>query len=248
MPELVTVVDQAEATNPFARLITVFTAPTKAFEGVKAKPAWWVPFLVASVVGIVFGYVLLAKIGIPALVDGVVHQSSRLQDQLASATPEQAAKIRNQLSGQFKYYYVAPVFSIVIALICSGLLLAATNFGAGGKATYSQMLGVWFYGTLPLTLFYLLVIAAVFAGVASDPFNMQNAIGTNPGFYLSDSELPKMLIALLSSIDIFALWTAAMLTIGISTVAGIKRGAAAAVVIGCWVVVILLKMAGAAFG
>jgi hypothetical protein len=248
MPELDTAVDQAEGLNPFTRIVTVFTAPSKAFEGVKVRPAWWVPFIVASLVAIVFGFVMVEKIGLTALVDGAVHQSSRLQDQLASATPEQAAKIRNQMSGQFKYYYVAPVFSIVIGLISAGMLLAAANFGAGGKATYGQMLGVWFYGTLPLTVFYLLVVAAIFGGVASDPFNMQNAIGTNPGFYLADSDLPKVLIALLSSIDLFAIWTAVILTIGVSTVAEIKRGAAAAVVCGCWVLVILLKMAGAAFG
>jgi len=128
------------------------------------------------------------------------------------------------------------------------VLLATANFGAGGKATFKQMLGVWFYGTLPLTVFSLLVIVAVYAGAASDPFNIKNAIGTNPGFYLADSELPKMLVPLLSAIDIFAIWTAVLLTIGVSTVAGIKRGAAAVVVVGWWLVVILLQTAGAAFG
>ena len=248
MSELSVAVEETTVSNPFARIVTVFAAPSKAFADVKKSSGWWAPFLLASVVGIVFGYVLIAKIGIPALVDGAIHQSTRLQDQMGSATPETAAKIRSQMSGQFKFYYLSPVFSIVIGLMAAGVLLAAANFVAGGKATYKQMLGVWFYGTLPLTVFYLLVIAAVFGGVASDPFNMNNAIGTNPGFYLSDSELPKMLIALLSSIDLFAIWTAVMLTIGVSTVAEIKRGAAAAVVIGGWVVVILLKVAGAAFG
>lgn len=247
MAELTAEAVESSEMSPTARLVGVFTAPGKAFEGVKINSAWWVPFLVASLVGIAFGYVLVARIGLPALVDGAIHQSTRLQDQLTSATPEQATKIRNQLGGQVKYYYLAPVFSLVFGLACAGVLLAGANFGAGGKATYKQMLGVWFYGTLPLTVFYVLVIAAIFGGVASDPFNMQNAIGTNPGFYLSDSELPKMLIALLSSIDIFAIWTAVTLTIGVSTVAEIKRGAAAAVVFGGWVVVILLKVAGAAF-
>jgi hypothetical protein len=248
MSELSPAADEVTVSNPFARIVTAIISPSKAFADVKKNSGWWAPFLLASVMGIVFGYVLVAKIGIPALVDGAIHQSTRLQDQLASATPDTAAKIRRQISGQFKFYYVAPVFSLVIGLMSAGVLLAGANFGAGGKATYKQMLGVWFYGTLPLTVFYLLVIAGVFGGAVSDPFNMNNAIGTNPGFYMSDSDLPKMVIALLSSIDLFAIWTAVTLTIGVSIVAEIKRGAAAAVVLGGWVLVILLKVAGAAFG
>jgi hypothetical protein len=51
---------------------------------------------------------------------------------------------------------------------------------------------------------------------------------------------------LLSAMDIFAVWSAVLLTIGVSTVAGIKRGAAAAVVFGWWVLFILLSTVGAA--
>jgi hypothetical protein len=229
--------------------VMVFTSPSKAFVDVKKSPGWWAPFVIASVVGLIYAYVLLHAVGLPTLVDQAIHQSSRLDSQMASATPQDAAKIRHQIEFNFKLAYIAPVISLVAGLMCAGIFLATANFGAGGRATFGQMLGVWFYGSLPLTVYTLLVIVGVYAGVASDPFNINNAIGTNPGFYLSDSELPKPLIALLSSIDIFSIWTAALLAIGISTVAGIKRGAAWALVVGWWVVyVLLLKVTPAAFG
>jgi hypothetical protein len=38
-----------------------------------------------------------------------------------------------------------------------------------------------------------------------------------------------------------------LITIGVSTVAGIKRGAAAVIVFGWWIVFILLQTVGAAF-
>lgn len=237
----------APVSNPFLRIFTMFAAPSKAFEEDRKTPGWWAPFLIASAVGVLYGFVLLHRIGLPALVDGVIRQSGAMESRLGSSTPEQAAQIRHQIEYQFKFLYISPVFSILIGLAAAGVLLATANFGAGGRATFKQMLGVWFYGTLPLTVFYLLVIVAIFAGAASDPFNIKNQIGTNPGFYLSDSELPKMLIPMLSAIDIFSIWTAAVLTIGVSTAAGIKRGAAAAIVVGWWVVFILLQVAGAAF-
>jgi hypothetical protein len=249
MPELTTAVEEATPSNPFARMVTVITAPSTAFADVKKSSGWWAPFVLASVVGLVYAYMLLHGVGVATLVDQAIHQSSRLESQIASSTPEAAAKIRHQMELNFKFSYLAPVISLVAGLMCAGILLATANFGAGGSASYKQMLGVWFYGSLPITVYSLLVIVAVYAGVASDPFNINNPIGTNPGFYLTDSELPKTLVALLSSIDIFSIWTAALLAIGISTVAGIKRGVAWALVLGWWVIYVLLfKVTPAAFG
>ncbi len=122
----------------------------------------------------------------------------------------------------------------------------AANFGAGGKATFAQMLGVWFYGSLPLLVFFLLTIAAIYAGLAGDSFNIKNPIGTNVGFYLSDA--PKALVPLLSAIDIFAIWTAWLLAIGVSIVAGIKRGAAMGIVFGAWFVWVLIQCGLATLG
>jgi hypothetical protein len=200
------------------------------------------------VVGLVYAFTIVHKIGLPTLVDGLIHQSSALEDRLANATPEQATAIRSTLETQFKLLYAGPVFSIVFGLVAAGVLLATANFVAGGRATFKQMLGVWFYGTLPLTLFSVLVIVAVAAGLGGDQFNLKNPVGTNLGYYLMGGESPKWLVELLSAADIFSIWTAVVLTIGVSTVAGIKRGAAAAVVVGWWVLVIVLKVVGAMIG
>jgi hypothetical protein len=233
--------------NPIQRLVNVFAAPSKTFEDVKRSSGWWVPYLIAVVIGVLYAFALLHKIGLPALVDGVIRQSPALESRIASATPEVAARIHSSIEMQFKFLYLGPVFSLLAGLAAAGVLLATANFGAGGKATYKEMLGVWFYGALPLAVFYLLVIAAVYGGVAGDNFNIKNPIGTNVGFYLTGADLPKTLMPLLSALDIFAIWTAVVLTIGVSTVAGIKRGGAAAIVFGWWIVFILLQTIGAAF-
>lgn len=203
--------------------------------------------MVAAVIGVIYAFVLLHKVGLPTLVDGVLRQSPALESRIASATPEDAAKIRSSIEMQFKFSYAAPVFSLIFGLLSAGVLLASANFGAGGKANFKQMMGVWFYATLPLTLFALVVIAAIYGGVASDSFNIKNPIGTNVGFYLTDADLPKALMPVLSALDIFAIWTAVLLTIGVSAVSGIKRGAAAAIVFGWWIVAILFQTVVAAF-
>lgn len=239
---------QAPTSGPVQRVINTFVAPSKAFESVRQLSDWWIPFLIAAAVGVLYGFVLLHHVGLATLVDGVIRDSPKLTDQIASATPAVANKIRAQIGSPYKGYYLFPIGTILFGLISAGALLAASNFGAGGNATYKQMVGVWFYGTLPLTVFALLVIAAIYGGVTGDSFNVKNPIGTNVGFYLEGFDLPRVLMPLLSAIDLFAIWTAVLLTIGVSTVSGIKRGAAAVVVFGWWFIVILGKTAFAALG
>jgi hypothetical protein len=234
--------------NPVQRVVDTFFAPEKAFTDVRKGANWWLPFLIAAVVGLLYAFTIVHKIGLPTLVDGLIHQSSALEDRLASATPEQATAIRSSLEIQFKFLYAAPVFSLIFGLVAAGVLLATANFVAGGRATFKQVLGVWFYGTLPLTLFSILVTLAVAAGLVGDQFNLKNPLGTNIGYYLMGGESPKWLVELLSAADIFSIWTAIVLTIGLSTVAQIKRGAAAAVVVGWWFLFIVFKVVVAAIG
>ncbi len=228
------------------RVVDTFVAPSKTFTDILRDASWWLPYVVGAVVGLFFAYVILNKIGLPTLVDGVIHHSKLLEDQVANATPDVAAKIRGRIETQFKFAYAAPLIGLVIGFLCAGILMGTANFVFGGKAKYKQMLAVWFYATLPLVIFNVLIIISAYAGLSGDNFDINNALGTNIGYYLTGGDTPHWLIALLSSVDVFAIWIAILLTIGVSIVAGIKRSSAAIVVFGWWILFILLKVAGAA--
>ena len=76
---------------------------------------------------------------------------------------------------------------------------------------------------------------------------MATMVKTNPGF-LADMKTQPMLFALLSSLDIFTIWTIVLLIIGFAALARVSKAKAAAIVITWWVVVIgLFKLAPAAF-
>jgi hypothetical protein len=229
------------------RVVDTFVAPTKTFKDILRDSSWWLPYLLGALLGILFAYVILNRVGLATLVDGVVHHSKTLEDTLANATSGDAARIRGRIETQFKFAYAGPVIGLLSGLLCAGILLATANFVFGGKAKYKQMLAVWFYASLPLVLFYLLVIISIYAGMGGDQFDIQNAIGTNIGYYLSGSELPRWVVTLLAALDVFAIWTALLLTLGVSIVAGIKRSSAAIVVFGWWFLFVLLKVVGAAF-
>ncbi len=250
MSDVVAVEGQASGPglSQMERVVDTFIAPSKTFTDILRDSSWWLPYLLGAVVGLAFAFTILNKIGLPTLVDGVIHHSKMLEDQIANATPDVAAKIRSRIESNFKLSYATPVIGLVLGFICAGVLLGTANFVFGGKAKYKQMLAVWFYGTLPLAIFNLLIIVSAYAGLSGDSFDVNNALGTNIGYYLAGGDTPHWLIALLSSIDVFAIWIALLLTIGVSIVAGIKRSSAAIVVFGWWFIFVLLKVAIAAIG
>ena len=200
--------------SPVARIVDVFIAPSKTFNDIRRNASWWLPFVLICIVTFVFAYTVLHKVGLATLVDSVIHSNASLSDRIANAPPDQAARIRSSIEMQFRFMYVAPIIVLIAALIISGIFLGTANFAFGGRARYSQMLAVWFYGTLPLMFISLLTIITLFAGMQSDSFNIKNTVGTNIGYFLQGGDSPHWLVTLLSSFDVFAIWSAILLTIG----------------------------------
>lgn len=234
----------ATGLNQLQRVVDTFTAPSKTFTDILRNASWWLPYLLALALGMAFAFTAAQKIGYEKMADGVIAQSPSLENELNSSTPAIAAQMHAAIERQFRYaIYATPVLVLLVALLCAGIFMATVNFGMGGEATYGRLLAVWFYGTLPLALTSILAIVAIFAGLGEDQFNMQNPVGTNIGFYLS-SESPRWLKGFLDSVDIFAIWSACLLTIGVSIVGKVKRSSAAACVFGWWIVyVLVLKVA-----
>jgi hypothetical protein len=86
----------------------------------------------------------------------------------------------------------------------------------------------------------------VFAGGGGEKFNIENPIGTNLGFYFGIGSIPEWLHTLLTSVDIFSIWTAVLLALGLSIVCGVSRNKSYAAVFGLWGIVILFGVARAA--
>ena len=242
MPDIVAATE-AQPLSQVARVVDAYVAPTKTFNDIRRDASWWLPFVLICIVSFIFAYTCLHKVGLPTLVDSVIHSNASLADRIANATPDQAAKIRSSIELQFKFMYVAPIIILIAGLIISGIFLGTANFAFGGRARYGQMLAVWFYGTLPLLFISILTIITLFAGMQSDNFNIKNTVGTNIGYFLQGGDSPHWLVTLLSSFDVFAIWSAILLTLGVSIVAGIKRSAAAIVVFGWWAIYALCQTA-----
>lgn len=228
-----------------ARIINTFIAPSKTFADLRRSAAWWAPFLLMVIVSTVFVTVAGQKIGFRKIMENQMQAQPRTQDRLDKLPPDQreermekGAKMTQTIS------YVFPVITVIIWVIIAGLMYASFKFAAGADVSFKVSLAIVVYANLALLVRTLLSLLSLVAGVSPDSFSFQNPLASNPGYFMNPADSP-FLYSILSSLDIFLIWTLVLTAIGFTCVSKVKRGTAFAIVFGWWIV---LTLAGAGFG
>ncbi|MHB1958527.1 MAG: YIP1 family protein [Acidobacteriaceae bacterium] len=221
------------------RVVDAYVAPTKTFTDIRRDASWWLPFLLGILVSLVFVVSIDRHIGFEEVAQANINRSAQAQERMSSLTDAQRQQSMHMIALSTKIFsYAYPAVALIFALICSGILMMSFNFGLGAKASYKQYLAIWFYAGLPFLIKFLLAAISIFAGVSAEHFDINNPVGTNVGWYLT-SDSPLWLRTLLSSADIFTVWVVVLLILGCSTVARVKRGSAAIVIVGWWALIVL---------
>ncbi|HTZ89298.1 MAG TPA: YIP1 family protein [Alloacidobacterium sp.] len=226
------------------RIIDTFVAPVKTFTDIRRKATFWGPLIIMIIVGVGFAFTVQQKIGWERVFENNLNQTPAKAEKLESNPNADTVKaVSAKVTAAFTYGYF--VVALIITALLALLNWATVNFGFGGTSKYSQIYAVCFYAGLVLNLKFLLAIIAVFAGLAPDSFLISNPVGTNVGYYLS-TDFPLWLRALCTHLDIFEIWSLILTVIGVSVVAKVSRGKAAAVVVGWWLILVLVGVGFAA--
>lgn len=244
MPEPVLIADRPLSQTE--RLVDTFTAPSRTFTDILRSASWWVPFLVLVLASYTLTAAIQSKVGWQQLVENEIHANPKLSERLANLPPEQVATQQKAMRYSFSYgFYAGPLINLAALAFMAVILWPTINFGLGGSATYSRVLCVTLYASLPGALSALLAAILLFAGRDPAAFTTQAMIGSNPGYYI---DTPGALKTMLSSLDLFSLWTAVLLSIGLAIVARTKASAGYIAVFGWFVVIVIGKTAFAALG
>jgi len=223
-----------------ARLINVFIAPSKTFTDLKRSAAWWAPFLITAIVSIAFVYVADQKVGFRKIVENQLRAQPKQAEQLERMDPDQREK--NMTGRTIGTKWISYGFFVLILgwhALVAGVLLATLKFGFSSDVKFKTLFALVIYAGLPGLIKVLLAMLALLAGVASDGFTFQNPVATNPGYFLDPAANP-MLYALLTSFDVFTIWTLVIGAIGLTCVTKIKSGTAYAIVFGWFAVLVLI--------
>jgi hypothetical protein len=230
-------VSTPEPLSQGARIVNTFIAPSKTFTDLRRSAQWWLPFLLATIVGWALVYIAEQKIGTQRMVENSLQARPKAEAQYEKATPEQR-QMQVKVSG-IAYYIAIPLITLIIWLVMSALQFGTLKFVADAHISYSQTLAVVVYAGLPMALRNVLAIISVLAGVNPDGFTLNNPVATNPAYFMNPADHPFWYF-IASQVDVFLLWALALTAIGFATTGKVKTGTSFVIVIAWWAVITLI--------
>jgi len=239
----------APGMSQLQRVTSIFSAPSKTFTEIKnGKTSWWLPWLILGIVGYLFFAVIFTKVTMQTVVDNQVHlMSDKQQEQMSKMPPEQRdMSLKVQLYITEGIFFIGPLFLLLIAAVVSLVLWGTINFAFGGKAKFGAIFAMWFFAYLPSAIKSLLGIVAIYASNTPESFNIKNYAPTNVGAFLPVTETNHAVYALATSLDIVTIWCMILMSIGLATVAGVKRSSGYIAVFGWWAIIVLISVGFAA--
>ena len=234
----------APAQNPFSRIAGVLFAPASTFQDIAARPNIWAPLIVILLIGYVGTFLVMPKINMNAIFE-------QQAEAMAKQNPNMAAEDRERMENITKGFtkammWAGPVMMVVWYVIVAAVLLLATRM-FGGQGNFKQSFSATLYAWMPLVILSIIGTIVVLARGSFDPTTAATLVKSNPAFLVDMKEQP-ILYSLLSSFDLFTIWTLVLLIIGFSALSRLSRGKTAAIVISLWVLVLVIKLGFAALG
>ncbi len=230
--------------NVFSRIAGVLFAPAETFQDIARKPDILWPLLIILLIGYVSSYVVMPKLDIGAI---TAQQAEQLRKQNPNIGEEQLAQIERFTAASAKAmgWILPPLMVVWYAIVAGALLLAFRLFG--GEGSYKQALSATLYAWIPLVLFSIIRTIVIVARGTFDPTTAATIVKSNPAFLVDMKEQP-VLFSLLTSFDLFTIWTIALLSIGFAMVSKTSKAKAAAIVVSLWIAMIVVQLGFAALG
>lgn len=226
-----------ETPSRWEDFIDLLYAPAAVFERRRGATFGW-PLAILAVLLAALVFVNMTVLA--PLYEAEIRRSIESAGQGAAAMdPAQMASM-GRIFGVVGFLIFFPISVLLVALVLWGgakVLGAGIAFAtAGVVATYSQ---------LPIVFQQL---AAIIQGLVLDVRGMEHMHSVSLGvarFLPADSN--PVLLALAGRLELFALWSVILMTIGLAVTARISRGAAFAVAAVVWLLSGLPEMIGALF-
>jgi hypothetical protein len=225
--------------SELGRITGIFWEPKPVYENLVARPRWWVPLILTTLLAIVFVFAFSHIVGWDTFMAQEMAKNSRTQD-MPEAQRQEIAAMQSRFVGIFSYFG-AVLGTAGVLLIVAGSLLFLFKTASGGETTSRQTFSIVCYSWLPFGLYQVLSLVALYFTNPAD-FDMRNPLPFNIGWFLDPSSSSAWLVALMSSIDIFSFWVMALLALGFTVVVKrMKFGKAFSMVFGAWFVFVLVK-------
>jgi hypothetical protein len=228
--------------NHLGRIIGVFFSPSATFEDIAKRPSWVIPIVLMTVLGLGVAFVMNQKVDWRDVASKRIEESPRAAN-LSADQKQRQIEMSAKISPGFAYGFglLGPVLGMVIV---AAVMLLAYNVIGGADAKFGAAMGIVSHAYVVTILSTLLLILILYLK-APGTIDLDNPVATNVGAFLPES-VPKALMALGRSIDIFSIWTLLLISIGFAAVNPKKlKGKSLSIAIAVWAVWVAVKMGGA---
>lgn len=222
-------------------LADVFVAPARGLAAAAEKKSILPPILLATVVSLVFAAVLVPRVDWEKMARAQLDRAGASAQLTPHEVEEKVATVRKL--GAVSTYGGAAVGTAAMAVITAFFLWMGLRL-AGARPVFLPTLAVASWGLLPGALARLLLVPAVLAHPAVDPREVGAMAPWSAAWFLPEGTKAQLL-ALASSVNLFSLWIAVLLAIGMAHVAQVSRARAGTVVGVLWALATALQMLAA---
>ena len=209
-------VAEAPQMSELSMIGNVFIEPGRVFDDQRRKPRFIVGGILIILAFSVFQVIFIQKFGFEQIARACLEANKRVAD---LPTDQKEKLIEQQTGPVAKYisYGILPVAMIVVFLL-GGLIYWLGANAMGGSGTFLGGISVWIYSSIPPVLVFAAANIIVMFLKDPDTIDLATAQGgllkANLGFFLDQKTMPT-LFALLSSIDLFAIWGWVLASIGL---------------------------------
>ncbi len=202
---------QSQDLNVLQRIINVFVAPAATFKAVRLRPKWLTPFLI----------ILVLTLGITHFLKPVAQQVQRkaMIEQLEKQGMSESqidSQVENLQSMMKIWMYPSALLATAFMLFAGALIwLFISNTIIGSDVNFGQMMGVNCYRYLILLLGSLIKLPIM---LSQNTINVHFSLAT----FMSDEAQNTFIYKFLSNVELFNIWSIAVLCIGLAVVARVK--------------------------
>ncbi|MEO8505248.1 MAG: YIP1 family protein [Acidobacteriota bacterium] len=223
--------------SAFGRLIGAIVSPVKTFASIALRPTWLAPMAALVLAAVLVTLVVTPRMDMRSIIKQSIEESGR------DLTPEQ---MDNAVEQGAKFAKIGPIVGIIaqpIVLLIIALVFWVGFKLAGGEFGFGTSFSVTTHAMLPGVLSALLSIPVVMnkPTLGYDEVKTGSFLMSNLGAF-APTGTHRALVSLLSSIDVFSIWTLILLVIGYRAAAKVSKGTAIGVVVGAWAVYVLCKV------
>lgn len=217
---------------PTAHLFAdTLVAPSRGLAAAAARRSIAPPLVAATAVTLLVAALLVPRLDYQRTVDARLEREPQAAAQLTPHDREVALQQAEKLGGVTAW--AAGLLTPALRALGIAIGLAAAFRAAAAPAPFAPTLAIAAWGTLPLALRELLSIPALLRMQGVGAEEGERALPSSLAALLPDGASPPVL-ALAGAFDLFALWSLALVALGMAGVAGVSRRRALAVVLVLW--------------